>query len=175
MLVLDAVVADDVCIESLCYLALYAVECTAADEEDVACIDVDVVLVGMLSAAFWRDVDNGAFEQLEQSLLYAFAAYVAGDAGVVLLACYLVYLVDEDDASLCCGQVVVGHLQQSGQDAFHVFAHVACLGEDGGIHDGEGHVEELGDGACHEGFSCACGSHHDDVALLDLYVVVLGL
>ena len=126
----------------------------------------------MLATTLWRHVHYRTFKQLEQSLLYAFAADVASDAGVVLLAGYLVYLVDKDDASFRGRDVVVGHLQQSRQDALYVFAHIAGLGEDGGIHDGEGYVEELGDGACQQGLACARSADHDDVALLYLHFVV---
>ena len=95
----------------------------------------------MLAPAFGRHVDQGAFEQLQQPLLYPFARYVAGDGGVVALAGDLVELIDENDAPFGLFQVVIGCLQQARQDAFHVFAHIARLGEHRGVDDGQGHVE----------------------------------
>ena len=97
------------------------------------------------------------------------------DAWVVGLARYLVDFVDKDNASFSVGYVVVGHLQESGENAFHVFAHVSGLGEYCGVDNGERHVKQLGYGACHECFACACGAHHDDVALLYLYAIGLGV
>ena len=125
--------------------------------------------------AFGRHVDDGALEQLEQSLLHTFAADVACDARVVLLASYLVYLVDEDDAALGSSHVVVGHLQQAREDALHVLAHVAGLGEHGGVDDGEGHLEQFCDGACQQGLARARCADHDDVALFYLHAIVVDL
>src|SRR5262249_44106437 len=54
-------------------------ESSAADEQDVRGIDRRELLVGVLAPALWRDIGDRAFQNLEQRLLYAFAAYVAGD------------------------------------------------------------------------------------------------
>lgn len=165
--------ADDVGIEPLGYLAFDAVEGAAADEEDVFGVDGDEVLAGVFASAFWGDVDYRAFEELEQALLDAFAAYVAGDGGVVAFAGYLVDFVDEDDAALGGFYVVVGDLEESGQDAFYVFAYVAGFGEDGGVDDGEGDVELFGDGAGQEGFAGSCAAYHYDVGFFYFYAVVV--
>ena len=67
------------CVESLGYFLLYAVECPAADEKYVFRVDVQVLLVGMLASAFGRDVHYRSLKQFEHTLLHAFAAHVAGD------------------------------------------------------------------------------------------------
>lgn len=172
--VLHGVVAYGVGVETLCDFLFDTVEGAAADEEDVVGIDVDVVLVGVLASALGGDVDDAAFEEFEHALLHTFSADVAGDGGVVALAGDFVDFVDEDDASLGFGDIEVGHLEESGEDALNVFAHVASFGEDGGVDDGEGDFEELGDGAGEESLSGAGGAYHDDVALLDFDAVVFG-
>jgi hypothetical protein len=48
-------------------------ERAAADEQDVARVDLDVLLLGMLAATLRRDVADRALEHLEQRLLHAFA------------------------------------------------------------------------------------------------------
>src|SRR5690606_33706075 len=121
-------------------------EGAAADEQDVARIDVDEVLFGMFASALGGDGRHRAFEQLEQALLHAFARDVSRDGRIRALAGDLVHFVDVHDAALRRIDVVVGGLQQAYDDVFHVFAHVAGLGQDGGVHDGEGHVQVLGDG-----------------------------
>ena len=68
----------------------------------------------------------------------------------------------------------IGLLQQAGQDAFHVFPHIAGLREDGGVHDGEGHVQEAGDGLGQQGLARSGGPYQQDVRLLQLHAV-LGL
>ena len=59
------------------------------------CVYVDILLVGVLTASLWRHVDDGALQQLQQTLLHTLAAHVTSDAGVIRLAGYLVYLVDK--------------------------------------------------------------------------------
>ena len=159
-------------VHALCNLLLNAVKGTSADEEDVAGIDLHIVLVGVLASALWGYVDDGPFEEFEHGLLHTFSAHIARDAGVVALAGNLVDFVDEDDAALGFCYIVIRHLKEAREDAFDIFAHITCLGEDGGVNDGEGHIEELGNGARKEGFARTCGAHHDDVGLLDFYAVV---
>jgi hypothetical protein len=65
----------------------------------------------MLSATLRRDVRDGAFEHLQQGLLHAFAADVAGDGDVVARLADLVDFVDVDDSALSRFKIVVGVLQ----------------------------------------------------------------
>jgi ATP-dependent Clp protease ATP-binding subunit ClpX len=60
-----------------------ALEGAAADEQDVGCVYLDEVLVGVLAAALGRDVGDAAFDDLEEGLLHAFARDITGDARVV--------------------------------------------------------------------------------------------
>ncbi len=83
--------------------ALQAHKRSAADEQDVGGIDGGELLVRVLASALRRHVGHGAFQDLEQGLLHALAADVAGDGGVLVLAADLVDLVDVDDALLGAG------------------------------------------------------------------------
>src|SRR5262249_40086172 len=60
-----------------------AVEGAAADKENVLRIDLDELLLGVLAAALRGYQHVGAFQQLQHALLYALAAYIAGDGGVI--------------------------------------------------------------------------------------------
>ena len=48
-------------------------ERAAADEQDLRRVHLDVLLLGVLSAALGRDVADRAFEHFQQGLLHAFA------------------------------------------------------------------------------------------------------
>ncbi len=73
--------------------AVHTVERAAADEEDVLRIHLDELLLGVFSAALWGNEHFGAFRQLEQALLHALAAHIAGDGEVIALARDLVDLI----------------------------------------------------------------------------------
>ena len=90
----------------------------------------------------------------------------AGDGGIVALAGNLVDLVDEDDASLGPGHVVVCGLKQTGEDALHVLAHISGLGQHGSVDDGEGNVEHAGDGPGQKSLAGTGGADKQDVGLL---------
>ena len=128
----------------------------------------------VLAPALRRHAGRGAFQDLEQGLLHPFARHVAGDGGVVGLAGDLVDLVDVDDAGLGLLDVEVGRLDELEQDVLHVLAHVAGLGEGGGVGDGERHVEDAGQGLRQQGLAAAGGAEQEDVGLLQLDLVVGG-
>ena len=66
-------------VEPLGYLALYAIEGSAANEQDVLGVDMYVLLVGVLASALWRHVHHRSLKELEHRLLHALATHVARD------------------------------------------------------------------------------------------------
>ena len=106
-----------------------AVKGAAADEQDVAGVDLQKFLVGVLAAALGGYVGGAAFDDFQQFLLDALAGYVAGDGGVgALFAGDFVHLVDVDDALFGAGDVPVGGLDQAEEDVFYILADVAGFG-----------------------------------------------
>src|SRR5262249_28112850 len=71
-----------------------------------------VFLFGVFAAPLRRDVTDRPFEHLEQRLLHALAADIAGDADVLAGLGDLVHFVDVDDAALGGLDVEVGRVQQ---------------------------------------------------------------
>lgn len=137
-------------------------------------VHLDELLLGVFAPALGRYVHHRPFEYLQQRLLHAFARDVARDGGIVALARDLVDLVDENDAPLGLCHVVVGNLKQPRKDALDILAHIASLGQHGGVDDRERHLEQPGDRARHERLARTGGPHEDDVRLVELDVVVLG-
>mgnify|MGYP000588664035 CR=1 FL=1 len=96
---------------------------------------------------------------------------VPGNGGVLALPGDLIHLVDIDDAPLRQLHVVVGGLHQTKQDVLHVVAHIARLGQSGGVGNGEGHLQDSGQGLGKQGLAAAGGAHEQDVALLELHIL----
>ncbi len=107
--------------------------------------------------------DFGFLHQLEQVGLHAAAADVP--ARGVVGGGDLVDLVDVDDAVLGAGHVAVGQAQQVAHHVFDVAAHIAGLGELGGIGLDERHADQVGRAADQEGLPDAGGAEEDDVLL----------
>src|SRR5262249_35340294 len=58
----------------------------AADKQDVRCIDLSKLLVGMFPAPLRRNVGDSSFKHLQQSLLNTLSRHVACDRRVFVLA-----------------------------------------------------------------------------------------
>ncbi len=125
----------------------------------------------MLAAALGRHRRHGAFDDLEQGLLHPFPGDVPGNGGAVGLAGDLVDFVDIDDAPGGLLHIVVRRLEQVEDDVLHILAHVAGLRQGGGVGDGEGHVQDPGQGLGQQGLTGAGGADQQDVALLELHPV----
>ena len=139
-------------------------ERAAADEEDVGRVDLEELLVRVLAAALRRHVGDGAFEDLEQRLLDAFARDVARDRRVLVLAADLVDFVDVDDALLALLDVAAGRLQQLEDDVLDVLADVAGFGERRRVDDREGDRQELGQRLREQRLAGAGRADQQDVA-----------
>src|SRR6266581_1174396 len=140
-------------------------EGTAAQKEDVRRVDLDELLVWMLPPALGRHVGDRALEDLQERLLNALARHVTRDRRVLGLPRDL---VDVDDAALRTLDVVVRRLEQAQDDVLDVLADVARLRERGGVGDGEGHPQHLGERLCQEGLAGARGADQEDVRFLQL-------
>src|SRR5690348_1884573 len=142
------------------------------DEQDVARVHLQEFLLGMLAPALRRHRGNGAFDQLQQRLLHAFAGDVAGNGRVLALARDLVYLVNVDDAGLRLLDVVVALLQQLLDDVLDVLAHVTGLGQRGRVGDRERHVQQSRQRLGQQRLAAAGRADQQDVGLRQLDVVV---
>ena len=147
-------------------------ERAAADEQDVGGVHRREFLVRVLAPALRRNIRNRTFQDLQQRLLHALARDIAGDRRILVLAADLVDLVDVDDALLALLHVAVGGLQQLQDDVLDILAHVPGFGQGGGIHDGERHVQNLGQRLRHQRLAGAGGADQQDVGLLQLHLGV---
>ncbi len=151
--------------------AIQADKGTAADEQNLRRIHLQVVLLRVLAAALRGYVGHRTLEDLQQCLLHALAGDIARDRDVLRPPGDLVDLVHVDDADLRAGNVEVGRLHQAQDDVLHVLAHVARLGQGGGVRHGERHVQATRQGAGQQGLARAGRPHQQHVALLDLDLV----
>ena len=159
-------------VEALSNFLLNAIECTTADEEDVVRVYVNVVLVRVFATTFWRNIDNASFEEFEHTLLHTFSTHITRNGWVVALTRNLVDFVNENDTALSFFYIEIGHLEQTREYAFHVFAHVSCFGEDCCIYNGERNLEELCNSASQERLTRTRRADHHNVAFLNFYRIV---
>ncbi len=141
---------------------------TAADEQNVARVELDALLVGVLAAALRRHGCHGALEDLEEGLLDAFARHISCEGRVLAFAGDFVDLVDVDDAAFSLLDVVVGRFEQTHEDVFDVFADVAGFGQCRCVGDRERNAEGLGQRLDKVGLARAGWTDHQNIALLKL-------
>ena len=148
-----------------------SVERAAANEQDVARVDLDVLLLGVLASSLRGYRRDGAFEDLEQRLLDALTRYVARDRRVLALPSDLVDLVDVYDAPLALRDVVIARLKQADQDVLDVLPDVPRLGQRRRIGDGERYLQHASERLREERLAHPRRSEKKDVRLLDLDVI----
>src|ERR1700720_557949 len=101
-------------------------ECATTDKQNIGGIDRRKFLVRMLTSTLRRNVSHGAFQNLEQGLLHAFATHIARNRRVLVLFSDLVDLIYIDDALLSLLYVEIGAFQNLEQGLLHAFAtHIA--------------------------------------------------
>lgn len=144
----------------------------AADEEDVAGVDLDHFLIRMLASALRRHVRHGAFQDFQEGLLDAFAGDVAGDGDVLGLLGDLVDFIDVDDTALGFLDVVVRSLDEAEEDIFYIVSDIAGLCEGSGIRNRKRHIEVAGEGLGEECLAAAGRPEQDDIGFLQLYTVI---
>ena len=149
-----------------------AVEGASADEHDVRRVDVNELLMRVLAPALGRHGGYRALKNLQQRLLHALAGDIAGDGGILALAGDLIQLIDVDDALLGALHIEIRRLQQPEQDVLDVLSHIAGLGQRRRVRDGEGDVQHPGHGLGKQSFAAAGGADEQNVALLQLHIVV---
>ena len=108
-------------------------EAAGADEEHLAGVDLDQLLLGPVARAVRRDRREAALEQLEQRLLYALARDVTAHRRTPALARELVDLVDTDDPDRGAIDVPVCCAVERLDDALDVFADVPRFGQGGRV------------------------------------------
>src|SRR5208282_3756279 len=140
-----------------------------AYKQDIRRVHRGKFLVRVLAATLRRHVGNGAFENLEQGLLHALAADIAGDGGILVLLGDLVDFVDIDDALLGLLHIAIGGLQELQDDVLDVLTDVAGFGKGGGVHDGEGNIEHAGKGLRKERLARARGTDQDNIGLAEFH------
>ena len=125
----------------------------------------------MLAATGGRNAGHRALKNLKQRLLNALARNIAGNGEVLGLAGDLVDLVHVDNANLRALDIAIGGIDELEQDVLHVLAHVAGLGERGGVGDGKRHLEDARERLGQQGLASTGGTEQQDVGLGELYLV----
>src|SRR5260370_25977785 len=132
---------------------LWCDKCTAADEENFFCIDLDIFLVRMFAPSLRRNVTATAFQNLEKRLLDAFSGDISSDADIIRLSPDFVDLVDVHDTNLGTFYVIIGILQQSQNDVFDILTDVSSFSQSCRIGDAKRHIENPREGASQKSLS----------------------
>ena len=147
---------------------------TADDEQDVLGVDFDGRRLGMLALAAGSELDDVAFEHLQERLLDAFVARVGCD-GVVGAGFTgnLIELVEVDDTVFGLLDVLVGGIVEVAHGDFYIGTDKAGLGEARSVRYGKRDVEELGQMREQCRLAAAGGAEHDNVGFLDFGAIVV--
>jgi len=126
----------------------------------------------VFAASLRRNVHHRPLQELEQSLLHPFPRHITRNGGIVALAGDLVDLINKDNAPFGGLHVIVGHLQQAGQQTLYVFAHIAGFGKHRGVNNRKGYMQHPGNGTRQKGLARPGLPYQNDVGLFNLGFIV---
>ncbi len=121
--------------------------------------------------ALRRHRGHGSFEDLQQSLLDPFPGDIPGDRGVLRLTGDLVDLVNIDNPLFRLFHIIIGGLDQFEEDILHILTDITGFRQRGGIGNGKGNIQDLGQGLRKQGFTAPGRPQEQDIALLELDIV----
>ena len=114
--------ADGTGAQAVLHHLLEPVEGSAADKQDVGRVDLEELLLRVLSASLGRNAGHRALQNLKERLRD------------------LIDVVAIDNSVLRATVIIIRRLDDLQKNILHVLAHVARLGERGGVGDGKGDI-----------------------------------
>ena len=133
------------CIQTLGDFLLYSVESATTYKQDIFRIHGNHFLLRMLAPTLRGYVHDGTFQELQQALLHTFTAYITGNGRIIALTGDLIYFIDKYDTTLCRFDIIIGSLQQTGQNAFYILPYITGFCQDRRIYNGKRDMEQFGD------------------------------
>ena len=94
---------------------------------------------------------------------------------ILVLPRDLINFVNVDDALLSLGHVAIGVLQQFQNNVFNIFAHVTGLGERGGVHNRERHLEHARQSLRQKRLAGSRGPDQENIRLGQFHVAGLAV
>src|SRR5574341_511275 len=151
-----------------------AIKRSAADKQYVCGIKLNELIMRMFTSALTRNVSDGSFNDLQESLLHTLTTDVTCNGGVIFaLSCSLIDLIYVDNASRSTIQVKIGGLNQAKQNVLNILTHIACLSKRSRVGNTKRDVKNSRQRLCHQRLADASGSDNEDIALVYLDAVEL--
>mmetsp|Transcript_7115 Transcript_7115/g.16169 ORF Transcript_7115/g.16169 Transcript_7115/m.16169 type:complete len:233 (+) Transcript_7115:301-999(+) len=93
-------------IHSFVNYLLKACKCSAADEEDICCINLDEISPRILTPRFLGNINHISFNNFEQRMLHTFTRYVSTNTNIPSALANLVNLINIYNAPLAALQIL---------------------------------------------------------------------
>ena len=151
---------------------LQPVKSAAANKKNVARVNLQHLLVGVLAAALRRHIGDAAFNDFQQFLLDAFARHIPGDGAVdAFLPGNFVQLVNIDNPLLGAGNVPIGRLDEAQQNVLYVLADVPRFRKGGGVANRKRNFQSAGEGLRQQRFAGTGRPQQQDIGLLHFHIL----
>ena len=124
----------------------------------------------MLSSSLRRNAGNCALQDLKKRLLDTLTGYISCDGRILRLSCYLVDLINVDNAVLRTVNIIISCLNDLQQNILHILAYISGLREGCGVCNGKRYIQKSGKCLCQQCLTGTGGSQHKDITLLKFNV-----
>ncbi len=143
------------------------------NEQNVSGVNLQKLLLRMLTATRRRHACNGTLKNLEECLLHALTRDIARNGEVFCLASNLVNLVHIDNAHLSTSNVAISSRNKLAQDVLDILTHVASLGQRCSIGNSKRYLKNARECLSKQRLAGTRRAKQQDIALRQLNVVYI--
>ena len=142
----------------------------ATDEQDIGGINVNKLLLRMLTASCWRNTSNRTLKNLQECLLNTFTRDVTSNREVLGLTSNLINLIDVDNAYLSTLNIAVSSSDELKQDILDIFTNVTSLSKGCCVSNSKRNLKKTSKRLSKQRFTSTSWAQEQDVGLSNLNV-----
>ena len=142
------------------------------DEQDIGGINVNKLLLRVLTASCWRNTSNRTLKNLQKCLLNAFTGDITSNREVLGLASNLINLIDVDNTYLSALNIAICGSNELKQDILDIFTNVTSLGKGGCVSNGKRNLKKTSKCLSKQGFTSTGWAQEQDVGLCNLNILL---
>ncbi len=143
-------------------------EGATADKENVGGINLQELLLRVLSSPLRRHTRHGPFDDLQKRLLHPFAGDIPSDRRVLGFTSNLINLVDINDAPLGPLNIAIRRLKQVDDNVLDVLSHITRLSQAGRVRNAKRNIQNARQGLGEQGLTAPRRPQKKNIAFLQL-------
>ena len=158
---------------SLLHYLFETLKGACTDKENIGSVDLDKLLLRMLSSALGRYIGNSTLKNFQKCLLNTLTANITGNRGAFALSADLIDFIHIYDTLFSSLYIKIRRLNESEKNILYILTYISRLGKCSSVSDSKGNIEYSRKSLCKHSLTYTCGTEHKNITLSYLYGTVL--